>query len=202
MKPSKHTLIIFGVIILALLVVAFWQVLTIEAERAASPTITTSVSLGGPFELVDGDGAVVTEKDFAGQYKLIYFGFTYCPDVCPVELKVMTAAIDMVGQQAGKITPIFISVDPKRDTPGVIKEYVKLFDDRLVGLTGTPQQIEDVKKTFKVYAKKRQTEGTTDYLVDHSSFIYLMGPNNEYITMFKAGSKPQEIAGRLRQIVK
>lgn len=160
-------------------------------------------AIGGPFTLVNEGGTTVTEQDFAGQYKLIYFGFTYCPAICPTELQKITLALNTLAEEdadmAGKIRPVFISVDPERDTPDVLKEYVTLFHPRMTGLTGSPQQVEAAKKSFRVYAAKVQTEEANDYTVDHSSFIYFMGPDNSLISIYRMEDTAAQIAADIKK---
>ena len=127
--------------------------------------------MGGDFTLVDQDGKTVTQADFADSYKLVFFGFSYCPSICPTELQKITLVLGDLGDEiANKITPIFISVDPERDTPEQLKQYVVQFNPRLVGLTGTPEQIEAVTKSFRIYATKVENDMMDEYMMDHSSF--------------------------------
>lgn len=151
-------------------------------------------SIGGPFTLVDQNGRTVTEKDFPG-WLLIYFGFTYCPAVCPTELQKMATVMKKLGpDKAAKIRPLFISIDPERDTPEALKGYVAMFDPRLEGLTGTVEQIEAVKREWRVYAAKVQDPGASDYTMDHSSFTYLMSPDGRLAGLYKAQDKAEDIA--------
>ena len=124
--------------------------------------------VGGPFTLTDQDGKKVSEKDFLGKYMLVFFGYTYCPDICPTELQVMTAALDSMGPEAEKIQPVFVSVDPERDTPEVLKSYVENFGPRLVGLTGTPEEIAAVAKAYRVYYAKAGKPDLARFLSDGS----------------------------------
>jgi protein SCO1/2 len=163
----------------------------------------------GEFALIDGENRPVTEADFAGRYMLIYFGYTYCPDVCPTELAKMTAALDIFADRAParaeKIVPIFISVDPERDTPDRLKEYAALFHPRLVALTGSPERIRAVAASYKVFYVKvipeSGTAGPDDYLMDHSSQIYLMGPDARYLTHFASILSETQIAAELDRLV-
>jgi cytochrome oxidase Cu insertion factor (SCO1/SenC/PrrC family) len=157
-----------------------------------------SVTVGGPFTLVDPSGKTVTDADFRGRWMLVYFGYTFCPDVCPTELQAMAASLDKLGSQATKLVPIFITVDPDRDTPSVMGDYVKLFDDRLVGLSGSPAQVAAALRAYRVYAVKSESKTTTSYLMDHSSFLYLMGPDGKLRTLFKPGTSSDEIAASIR----
>lgn len=173
------------------------------AAQESSTMQVAGAAIGGPFTLVNEGGTTVTEQDFAGQYKLIYFGFTYCPAICPTELQKITLALNTLAEEdadmAGKIRPVFISVDPERDTPDVLKEYVTLFHPRMTGLTGSPQQVEAAKKSFRVYAAKVQTEEANDYTVDHSSFIYFMGPDNSLISIYRMEDTAAQIAADIKK---
>jgi len=140
----------------------------------------------------------VTEATFHGRWMLVYFGFTYCPDVCPTELQTMSSALDRLGPQARQVVPIFITVDPERDTPAALAEYVKLFDERMVGLTGSKEQIAAAAKAYRVYYARAKANGTTDYLMDHSSFIYLIGPDGGFRALFRHGIAAQEMAESLK----
>lgn len=165
------------------------------SETNSAPILAPSI--GGAYTLVDQDGITRTEKDFAGKYKLIYFGFASCPAVCPTELqKIATAYRDLPSRIQENIQPIFITVDPERDTPDVLKGYVKLFLPNLVGLTGSNEQIYDVKKAFKVYAAK-VPEGDS-YTMDHSSFIYYMNPEGLVTDIFKVSDSAAELKKRIQ----
>lgn len=178
--------------------IAWWQVDT--ATRMTSTT-TGAAAIGGPFQLTDHTGKAVTDADFRGRYTLIYFGYTYCPDVCPTELAAMSQALDGAGTAAERVQPLFISVDPQRDTVPHLADYVALFHPRLVGLTGTPDQIATVAKAYRVYYAKAPQEGggPDDYLMDHSSFIYLMDPQGRFITVYPAGTTADAIAADLKK---
>ena len=159
----------------------------------------------GRFNLTDDEGRQVTDAAYRGGYMLVYFGYTYCPDICPTELAKMSLALERFGQaspdRAGKVTPIFISVDPERDTQAVLKDYGDHFHPRLVTLTGTPAQIKTAAQAYKVYFAKvfpdERARETKTYLMDHSSQIYLMGPNARYLTHFPAGASAEDIAAEL-----
>ncbi|CAH1433012.1 unnamed protein product [Lactuca virosa] len=141
-------------------------------------------AIGGPFNLINHDGKSVTENDFKGKWTLIYFGFTHCPDICPDELQKLAAAIDKIKAKSGfEIVPVFISVDPERDTVEQVSEYVKEFHPKLIGLTGDPDEIKKAARAYRVYYMKTEEEGS-DYLVDHSIIMYLMDPNMEFIKFF------------------
>lgn len=174
-----------------------------QTETSSSHGGMIATAIGGPFDLVDQDGITRSEKDYAGKYKLIYFGFTYCPAICPTELSKMAEAyLSLTAEERARIQPIFITVDPERDTPEVMKGYVGLFMPQLAGLTGTSAQIENVKSAFKVYAAKVPQEGgdADDYTVDHSSLIYYLAPDGQVIAMFKTADTAQQIAVRMKEL--
>ncbi len=151
-----------------------------------------AIPIGGPFELVDGKGARRTEADFKGQYLLIYFGYTFCPDICPITLQTMSKAIERLGEKEKLVTPIFITVDPERDTVEQIGLYVSSFHPRFVGLTGTPEQIAAAAKAYRVYyAKSGEDE---HYLVDHTSILFFMGPDGRFLHHFRHADGPEKIA--------
>ena len=168
------------------------------APSAGGVQLPQGMVLGGPFQLVDQTGRSVTEADFAGRFMLVYFGFTYCPDVCPTELGTMVAALDELGDIASRVTPIFITVDPERDTPEAMADYVSRFDPRLVGLTGTPEQIAAAARAYRVFYSKVQRPEMTEYLVDHSSFIYLVGPDGRVRSLFRPQTSPEAMAQAIR----
>ncbi|HWX46943.1 MAG TPA: SCO family protein [Roseomonas sp.] len=156
--------------------------------------------MGGPFSLVDQDGRARTERDFHGRWALLYFGYTFCPDVCPTELATMAAALDLLpAEVAGQVVPVFITVDPQRDTPAQMKNYVPLFHPRLTGLTGSADQVAAAIKAFRVFAEKREATGAADYLMDHSSFLYLLGPDGRLRTIFRGGIAAETLAAGLRR---
>lgn len=163
-------------------------------------------SIGGGFTLTNQSGERVSDEDFAGRYRLVYFGFTYCPDVCPVDLQIIGQALRKLEQShpevAAKVQPIFISVDPERDTPAVLQEYVAAFHPRLIGLTGTPQEIADVAKRYGVYYMKEEAEGASGYLVNHSRIALLFGPEGEPIAIVPHDKGADAIAEELRRWVK
>lgn len=165
------------------------------------PVSVGTAAIGGAFSLTNQFGKRVSEKDFAGRYLLVFFGFTHCPDVCPAGLQVMSAALDKLGAKAGGVMPIFVTVDPARDTPEVMKAYVSAFHPRLVGLTGTEAEIQAATKTYRVYAKRVDDPGSPGgYTMDHSGFIYLMDRAGAYLTHFSHGANPDEIANRIASL--
>jgi protein SCO1/2 len=159
-----------------------------------------AVSIGGPFELTNQDGKTVSDKDYAGKLLLVYFGYTNCPDICPTALQTIAIAMDELGAAGDRIQPILITIDPERDTPPVLKEYVQAFHPRLVGLTGTPEQIAQVAKEYRVYYQKVPLKNSSlGYSMDHSGFTYLMDGKGRYLTHFRHDVTPEELAKRLKE---
>lgn len=158
-------------------------------------------AIGGPFTLVDQDGRTVTERDFRGKLLLIHFGYTYCPDICPTSLSIMAEALDLLGADGDKVVPLFISIDPKRDTSEQLKMYVAFFDPRLIGLTGTPEQVAAAAKAYRIYyAPQTRTVGDAeDYLMDHTAIIYLMGRKGNFRAHFPYETPAAAIAARIRE---
>lgn len=141
-------------------------------------------AIGGSFNLINHNGNAVTDRDFLGNWTVVYFGFTHCPDICPDELQKLADAVDKIKEKTGiEIVPVFISVDPERDTVEQVREYVKEFHPNLVGLTGNPDEIKKAARAFRVYYMKTEEEGS-DYLVDHSIIMYLMDPNMDFLKFF------------------
>jgi protein SCO1 len=156
--------------------------------------------VGGHFELTTSDGRAVTEASFRGKWLLIYFGYTFCADVCPGTLMSMAEAMKKLGPLAEKVQPLFITLDPERDTPEKIGEYVKDFDPRFVGLVGSSQQIADTAREFHVYYRVRQL-GHGEYVLDHSSFIYLMDRNGTFVSLLNGDLPGHEVAEHLAQFI-
>ncbi len=169
-------------------------------KRGESPRVVSSgaVSIGGPFTLTDHNGQTFTDADFAGKLTLVYFGYTLCPDVCPTTLQTVAQALDLLGEDANGVQGLFISVDPERDTPEVLADYVPHFHEQITGLTGTAEQIAEVAKMYRVYFAKSETDDTSEYLMDHSSILYLMGPDGGYLTHIAHGATPEAIAETVR----
>ncbi len=185
---KKRFLIIFVSVIAGFALALFAGYMQKSAQKDGPDGALVAVTddaFGGPFTLLDQHGKQVTEKDFTGRYRLIYFGFTYCPAICPTELSKMTAAMNKLGDKGKDVLPIFITIDPERDTPEKLKNYITLFHPSLVGLTGTTEQIKTVLKEYKIYAAKRQDPTMNEYTMDHSSFIYFIAPDDRLLHIFK-----------------
>jgi protein SCO1/2 len=155
---------------------------------------------GGPFSLTDQFGRAVTDQDYRGKFMLVFFGYTMCPDICPTTLLDMTKVMEMLGDIADRVQPLFVSVDPERDNANVLKDYLSAFDPRIVGLTGTPDEIRRVAKAYRAYYAKFMT-GEGGYTVDHSAYIYLMGPDGGYLTHFAYPASSATVAKDIRDFV-
>ncbi|MBI1238898.1 MAG: redoxin domain-containing protein [Alphaproteobacteria bacterium] len=177
--------------------------LTLLLPAGAPPQAPTAASapvpIGGPFTLVGGDGLTVTDADFRGRFMLVFFGFTHCPDVCPTALEEMGRTLETLGEDSKRVTPVFISVDPERDTPDMVQDYVAFFDTRIVGLTGSDAQIDAVAKAYKVYHEKVEIEG--GYTVDHTALTYLMGPDGTFRQLFRPQETPEERAKAIKAAI-
>jgi len=160
---------------------------------------------GGPFLLTNHRGDTVTDAEFRGRYMLVFFGYTHCPDICPMTLSEVTSTLDLLGKDAAAIAPLFVTVDPLRDPPEVLAEYVGYFHPSIVGLSGTPDQIADMAEAYRATYEQVPIESTgdaddaIDYSVDHSAFVYLMGPAGEFRTAFAFGTTPEKMARGIRR---
>lgn len=202
-QPVWIYALLAGVAALAIM----FGVLMLTGTRESGPIVRTSgqAQIGGPFTLVNQDGETVTDEDFRGKAMLIYFGFTYCPDICPFSLQTMDAALAQLGEaERALVQPILISVDPRRDTPEAMAAYVQsdAFPDGLIGLTGTPEQVAQVAGEYRViYRETEEGQEDESYLVDHTSFIYLMDFEGEFVTVFSHGHTPRAIADALQDFL-
>jgi cytochrome oxidase Cu insertion factor (SCO1/SenC/PrrC family) len=156
--------------------------------------------VGGSFSLTDQDGRRVTDKDFLGRPMLVFFGFTFCPDICPSGLQVIAAALDQLGPKGEAIVPVFVTIDPERDTPAQLKSYLASFHPRLVGLSGTTVEINDVAKKYRVYFKKVKDEkSSADYTMDHSTIMYLMDAKGQFVAHFSHATSADKLSEGLRK---
>ena len=163
---------------------------------------TGTANIGGAFTLTDHTGKRVSEKDYAGKFMLVFFGFTHCPDVCPTELQVISAALDQLGDKAKAIQPLFVTIDPERDNAEILAEYVSNFHESIKGLTGTPEEIASVAKKYHVYYRRVDDKDAADeYTMDHSAIVYLMDKSGKFLTHFAYGTKFEDMAGRLEKEV-
>ncbi len=201
---TKILLAVAAVIALSAFGLSSWILfdrLTEDKTITGEGVIAVPVNTGGPFQLVSNENKPINQDAFKGKFALVYFGYSYCPDVCPLGLQTMAAAVDKAGDKADKVVPVFITVDPERDTPDQLKQYVELFHPRMVGLTGDEAQIKDVAKKFRVYYSLRKDLDKEAYPVDHSSFTYLMDPSWKLIAVFRHNASAQNIADVLKQVL-
>lgn len=179
---------------------AGWRMFGPQQEVLTAKEVSQSL-IKSEFELIDHRGHKVTANDYRGKWQLVFFGFTFCPDVCPTTLTTVAQAMDILGDEAERVTPLFITVDPGRDTPEIMAEYVSAFHPRMVGLTGTSEQIKSATEAFRVYyAKAPQKDAPDGYLMGHSGFIYLMTPDGTYEEFFShENDTPETIAAAIRK---
>lgn len=163
-----------------------------------SRVLTTASVIGGPFQLVDQNGQAVTDKSMRGKPTLIFFGFTHCPDVCPTALFEMSEILRVLDKDANRVNTFFVSVDPERDTPAVMKDYVASFDPNLKALTGSPEAVAQIVAAYRVYAKKVPLKDG-DYTMDHTALIYLMDRDGQFVAPFNIKRRPEEAAADLRR---
>jgi protein SCO1/2 len=189
--------VLAGLVILAAGV--FFALLMREGPRGAGGTALAS-AIGGPFRLTDQNGKTVTDADLKGKWSLIYFGYTHCPDACPTALNDIAVALDELGTKREAVRPVFITVDPERDTPPALKSYVASFDAPILALTGTPEEVAQTAKAYRVYYAKHPEPGG-DYSMDHSSVIYVMDPEGRFTASFTHESSPEQIAERLKKLL-
>lgn len=184
-------------------------VLLIGLALSGAPTgvagdAVPGLAFGGPFTLTDHNGKTRTDRDFHGRFLLVSFGYTACPDICPTTLAAVAAALDLAGLAGERVQPVFITVDPARDRPEVLADYVSAFHPRLIGLTGSEPQVRAVTRAYRVHRRKvvaPDASGPDDYVVDHGSLTYLMGPDGAFVTLFPFGTTPEAMAAAIRKYV-
>ena len=186
-------------VLLAVLVICGVLLYQLYQRTLDGGSLSGEALIGGPFELTDQNGNAVTDQTFKGKLTLVYFGFTFCPDACPTALGVMSAALDKLDVAADRVVPMLITVDPERDTPAVLKDYVSNFNPRMMGLTGTPEQIAKVAKAYRVFYQKAPGTAPDDYVMDHTLLIYLMDGEGNYLTHFGPDATPDQIAEEIRK---
>ena len=205
MSRNVKTSLIFATLgIASIVLLLLFELRTAGTDARQGAETRLSASIGGAFALTDQNGIRRSQTDFAGRPMLIYFGFTYCPDVCPTALDIMGGALDALQQRDAiayeRLQPVFISVDPARDTPPVLRDYLAYFHPRLSGLTGSQADIDAIKSAFKIYAARGAAEDENgNYNVDHSSFFYLMDENNRYLAHFDHAITPEILAEKLAE---
>lgn len=207
MKLTSKALIVIlalaaagSLVIVSVLLVMGPAPLTSQSVVAGKTVTTGTAAIGGPFTLVSTNGENVTDQSYPGKWLLIFFGYTFCPDACPTALNNISVALEKLGSDASKLQPLFITVDPQRDTREVMSEYLKSFDSRIVGLTGTQAQIDSVVKEYRVYVAQQKSESSgDDYLVSHSAYTYLMDPHGKFVNVIQGSEDGETIAAWLRK---
>ncbi len=202
--PGRIAVAVILVVSMVLVLVLYWPAAP-PGQPIGTVSGTGAVAIGGPFTLTDSTGNTVTAADLKGSYSLIFFGFIRCPDICPLALQVMTQALEKAGPAADQVRPVFITVDPARDTPDAMASYIANFHPRFLALSGTEEQVRRATQSYRVYAAKaplKDADGkdTGDYTVTHTGFIYLMGRDGRYIAHFEKDATAEGIAERLRQL--
>lgn len=167
------------------------------AQCRTSKVAGGSEQIGGSFNLLNKAGEAVTDKDVITKPSLVYFGYTFCPDVCPFDVARNADAVDELDARNYDVTPVFISIDPERDTPEVVGEFSELIHERMVGLTGTPEQVKDASQAYRTYYRKQENGDPDYYLVDHSTFTYLVLPEAGFVDFFRREVTPEEMADRV-----
>lgn len=188
------SLALVGLLLVAAVLFFAWQ--RYGAINTGPTTSTGVAAIGGPFSLTDQTGKPVTDQTYKGKWLLVFFGFTYCPDVCPTALNQVAQVMDQLGPLADQVQPLFITVDPARDTPAVLAQYTAAFGPRIVGLTGTPEQIAAAAKAYRVYYAK--VDQGSDYTMDHSAILYVMRPDGKYEAFFAADAKADDMTAKLK----
>src|SRR5499426_4604130 len=197
MTARNTRILVMTAAFLAGLVLCFGVVLIVTG-RLSSPVAQQIAAIGGPFKLTDQNGQTVTDQDLKGRPFLVFFGFTHCPDVCPTTLFEVSEILRALGPDADRTRALFITVDPERDTPAVIKDYLSSFDPHLRGATGDRAAVDAVEKAYRVYAKKVPTE-SDDYTMDHTALVYLMDKQGRFVAPFSLKRRPEDAAADLRR---
>jgi len=191
---TSHILLVFSAFLVGL--VLFLGVILFTTHYQG--TVLGPSAIGGPFKLIDENGKPITDQDMKGRPFLVFFGYRHCPDICPTTLFEMSEVMRTLGKDADRIGALFITVDPERDTPEGMKDYLSSFDPHLRGATGDAKAIDAVVKAYRVYAKKVPT-GNGDYSMDHTALVYLMDKQGRFVAPFKLNRKPEEAAADLRR---
>lgn len=199
----RRIIVYVWLLVLAVALGLAWR--TYKGPDAGTPGAGIGVTIGGPFAMVDHTGRAVTEADFRGRYTLVFFGYTYCSDVCPTTLSDMADALEALGAEGVKVQPIFVTIDPQRDTPEQLAMYVRHFHPRLVGLTGSAEQVATMAKAYRVYYARARSQGDQaepdDYIMDHTAIAYLMGPDGAFRAQFGHGVGAETMARRIREFL-
>lgn len=200
---SKRSLAVLIPVSIAAIVIIFagWFKQA-QVQQAAQPNPSTigEVLIGGPFTLTNQQGKPVSDTDFQGKLMLVYFGFSHCPMICPTDMATLTRAMDQLGADAAQVQPVFITIDPERDTVEKLAEFAKAFYPGFQLLTGTPEQVKVATDAYRVYAQKVEMDGG-DYMMDHSAYIYLMGRDGKYLTHFQHDQPAEEIVAEVKEFM-
>jgi protein SCO1/2 len=196
MNPRAIRILLVFSAFLAGLVLCFAVVLLVTGRNAIP--IAAPSAIGGPFKLTDQNGKTITDQDFKGRPFLVFFGFTHCPEVCPTALFDISEVFNKLGPDADKVNALFVTVDPKRDTPETLKEYLSSFNPRLIGVGGDPDALAAVAKAYRVYYKKVPLKDG-DYTMDHTAIVYLMDKNGQFVSPFNLKRRPEDSAAELRR---
>ena len=194
--------IVFACIALAVLAALAVGYFATQNKGVPGSPLAVAPSFVPEYELVNQDGQIVTQDTYAGEYQLVYFGFTSCPEICPTELQKMTLALQNLPEEMeNEIVPILISVDPERDTPDVMKRYLESFHPNFKGFTGTENSVDKAMEGFKVYASRVDDPNYSDYMMNHSSYIYFIAPNGDLLKLYKTEDTPDFIAADMQSFM-
>jgi len=197
--PRKQKVRILISLILAIIAAIIW-LKALNVEEAPTAAENSRALIGGSFALTNHLNEPVTDEDFKGKYMIVYFGYTFCPDVCPMDLQIMADSLYYLNpQQLEQITPVFVTIDPDRDTVDIMAEYVNYFHKDLIGLTGTPKQIDVIKNAFRVYAAK--ADDSRDYLLNHTAYTYFMDKDGSLLQHFNHGVEPEQMAAKMASFI-
>jgi protein SCO1/2 len=169
--------------------------------NAQSQVVASSPEIGGPFTMVDHTGQEVASSDMQGEFMLLFFGFTYCPDICPQELSTISRVLDQLGDDAEDLNALFVSIDPERDTPEAMADFVDLFHPDITGLTGSPEQVEEIASAYRVFYQRVENDRFEEYTMDHSTFTYLMGPDGENLGIFPIELDAETMTASIRTLM-
>jgi cytochrome oxidase Cu insertion factor (SCO1/SenC/PrrC family) len=201
--PRPPRFAVIAIVLAAVLVVAAGALLALavrETPRGGAAGTALASAIGGPFRLIDQNGKPVTDADLKGKWQLVFFGYTHCPDTCPTALNEISLALDQLGVKRDEVEIVFITVDPERDTPAVMKAYVQSFDARIIALTGSADAVAQAAKAYRVYYAKHP-RGDGEYDMDHSAVIYVMNPDGRFTATFTPDSTADAIAQRLQKLI-
>jgi protein SCO1 len=192
---TARLLMLLGAFVAGL--VLFWAVIFITTGRSPAPVVLQS-AVGGPFKLTDHDSKPITDQDLRGNPFLVFFGFTHCPDICPTTMFEVSEVLRALGPEAKGVRALFVTVDPERDTPEKLKDYLSSFDPRVIGVTGDAEAIRSVERAYRVYSKKVPLDGG-GYTMDHTTIVYLMDKEGRFVAPFSLKRRPQDAAADLRR---